>query len=688
MKTTNKTLRRVIVAVASVALLPSSHADTASVVAAANTLIATAEASGANPSVQTNETLTIIKQWTNLPGGTRNGPTIGGGAAALTTDLSTNVPAGQTLSPRAAALALCQEALSAIGYNTMNEIRLADNVIRATDNRQSWNYGNYHIAILGTPSTNTVWELQISGHHLTYNITYNAPYVSATPMFIGTEPPNYTMLANGTNAVVVGYVNNTLTYFVSTPGNANSSTTSTTVDPGVANGTAHAPLETQRAACYNLATAIQADSSVASSAKLSGTYDDVVMGVTMSGGDSNFPFTGTTTYPTGTTGRGVLYSSLSASEKAFVTNMIAAWVNTQAGDIASNLLADYESSAALNATYIGYAPGTGGTADFTANVNQAEKTPINSQHSYIRIDGPRVWIEFVVQQAVAFRNQNFVHYHSIWRDKLADYGNEFGGFLDTTSTSTTYTRPAIITQPVSASISSGDANTFTVAATGTASLYYQWYSNSVAMANATNSTFTASNAATYFVTVANLYGMAASANATLTVSSANTAPVLSVISDYTIDPGYTLAVTNVATDADSPAQTLTFSLPTAPTNAAIDSSTGVLSWRPLIAQANSTNPFSVVVTDSGSPMLSATQSFTVFVNPVTRPTSSTVIYTNDAYTFAVSGTAGLDYSIQGSTNLIDWETLLTTNPTVLPFVWSDTDVSNYPARFYRVLIGP
>ena len=298
-----------------------AHADTASVVAAANTLIATSTASGASPTVKTSTyTLAIAKQWTNLPGGTRNGPTIGGGPAALSTDLSAAVPSGQTVSPRAAAIALAQTALSDFGYNTMNEIRNADDVIRATDNTQSWNYGNYHIAILGTPSTTSAWMLQISGHHLTYNITYNGPYVSATPMFIGTEPPDYysigTDLTTAEEAVVVGTINGTTTYLVSHPYNSSSSTTATTTDPGISSGTHRAPLETQRAAVSALANSIQADSTVASKAKLSGTFSDVVMGVTNSG-DGNFPFINTTpTYPTGTSGRGVLYSSLSAAEQA------------------------------------------------------------------------------------------------------------------------------------------------------------------------------------------------------------------------------------------------------------------------------------------------------------------------------------------------------------------------------------
>jgi hypothetical protein len=47
--------------------------------------------------------------------------------------------------------------------------------------------------------------------------------------------------------------------------------------------------------------------------------------------------------------------------------------------------------------------------------------------SYLRIDGPRVWIEMAVVEAAAYRDQGWVQYHSIWRDKMADYGGEFTG---------------------------------------------------------------------------------------------------------------------------------------------------------------------------------------------------------------------------------------------------------------------
>ena len=304
-------LRRLALLGSALWLAPvAGHADTASVVTAANTYLSVSGQS------TTSYTLTDAKHWTNLPGGTRNGPTIGGGPAALSTDLSDTVASGQTLSPRAAAIALAQTALSDAGYHTMNEIRNADDEIRSTDNTQSWNYGNYHIAILGTPSTTAPWMLQISGHHLTYNITYNGPYVGATPMFIGTEPVKYytigTDLTSTQEAVVKGTINGVTTYLISYPYNSSSSTTSTTTDPGISSATVRAPLETQRAAVSALATSIQADSTNASAGKLSGTFSDVVLGVTNSG-DGNFPFVGTTvTYPTGTTGRGVQIASMTA----------------------------------------------------------------------------------------------------------------------------------------------------------------------------------------------------------------------------------------------------------------------------------------------------------------------------------------------------------------------------------------
>src|SRR5262249_34655664 len=61
----------------------------------------------------------------------------------------------------------------------------------------------------------------------------------------------------------------------------------------------------------------------------------------------------------------------------------------------------------------------------------------------------------------------------------------------------------------------------------------------------------------------------------------NTPPVLAFIGNKSVNEGASLTFTNTATDADVPAQTLTFSLDAgAPAGAGINPNTGVFSWTP------------------------------------------------------------------------------------------------------------
>jgi len=103
---------------------------------------------------------------------------------------------------------------------------------------------------------------------------------------------------------------------------------------------------------------------------------------------------------------------------------------------------------------------------------------------------------------------------------------------------------------------------------------------------------------------------------TITVTPVNDPPLLAAISDQMIDEGSTLIVTAHATDVDSPAEALTFSLVDPPAGAAIDSMTGIFTWMPAEEQGPGTNAIMVVVSDNGSPGLSATQTFMVTVREV------------------------------------------------------------------------
>ncbi|HZF01580.1 MAG TPA: protease pro-enzyme activation domain-containing protein [Methylomirabilota bacterium] len=122
----------------------------------------------------------------------------------------------------------------------------------------------------------------------------------------------------------------------------------------------------------------------------------------------------------------------------------------------------------------------------------------------------------------------------------------------------------------------------------------------------------------------------------------NSTPILSPISDKTIIELATLTFTNTATDADG--DLLLFSLDSgAPTNATINSATGIFSWMPTEAQGSGTNLISVRVTDNGVPPLSAMQTFTVVVSesnlpPVLAPIAGRTIHVGTTLTITNSAT--------------------------------------------------
>ena len=270
---------------------------------------------------------------------------------------------------QAAAVALAEVAAGATGGTLLDELREADEFLVSDGKASSTDYGRglYYFSIHGTPATDAAWMLQIAGHHLAYNFTYGGKCTSATPLFDGVEPTTWTD----------------------------------------SEGKDHAPLEAQRASVVELLTSI----SELSDAKLSGTFSDLVNGPAGGGpggggGDTKFPEQ--LSYPTGTTGRGVNVSSLSTAQVALVKTAIESWVKNVAEPVSTSLLAEYESEEALADTYVGYA----GSADLT------------TQTSYFRVDGPRVWIELTVQGGIVYHDR--VHYHTIWRDKVADYGAEYG----------------------------------------------------------------------------------------------------------------------------------------------------------------------------------------------------------------------------------------------------------------------
>jgi arylsulfatase A len=181
--------------------------------------------------------------------------------------------------------------------------------------------------------------------------------------------------------------------------------------------------------------------------------------------------------------------------------------------------------------------------------------------------------------------------------------------------------------------------------------------------------------------------LSATSTFTLTVTS-NTPPTLAPLSDRTLIAGQRLAFATTASDTDVPAQALTFSLLNPPTGAVVDPSSGAFTWRPTLAQAPSVNVISVKVEDNGVPSLSATQSFTVTVSQPAKPSISNVGMVNQQFTFIVNGDSGPDYTVEASTDLIDWSPIWTNPSPTPPFLFTDPDIMNFSHRFYRVWLGP
>jgi pectate lyase len=173
-----------------------------------------------------------------------------------------------------------------------------------------------------------------------------------------------------------------------------------------------------------------------------------------------------------------------------------------------------------------------------------------------------------------------------------------------------------------------------------------------------------------------------------TTNAPNTTPILTAIPDTNIPAGTTLNFTNTASDSDIPAQTLTYSLLNPPSGASVNSSNGVFNWRPAIVQSGSSNFMKMVVTDNGSPNLSATQAFSVLVTAPASPQVQSSAYSGGSFSFTVGGDIGPDYIVQGSTNLTAWNNLFTNTPSALPFLWTDSGASSFSRRFYRIQLGP
>lgn len=251
--------------------------------------------------------------------------------------------------------------------------------------------------------------------------------------------------------------------------------------------------------------------------------------------------------------------------------------------------------------------------------------------------------------------------------------------------------PVINTHPASQIVGAGGNVLFTVAATGSAPLAYQWHFNGGDIAGATDSSYTRTNvqsadSGSYTVIITNLAGTATSDAAELTV---NSPPALAAIADRTVHAGVTFSITNSATDLDAPPQTLNFSLDAFPPGSGIEPGSGIFTWTPGEADTGTTNTVTVRVTDNGSPSLSHAQSFTVAV--VGAPVILSATISNSIITLTWSAIDGHSYRVQFSEdlNLSDWNDLIDVNatgPTASAVDATSNEFGVSEQRFYRIVV--
>nr|WP_306672428.1 S8 family serine peptidase [Geothrix fuzhouensis] len=222
--------------------------------------------------------------------------------------------------------------------------------------------------------------------------------------------------------------------------------------------------------------------------------------------------------------------------------------------------------------------------------------------------------------------------------------NAVGSTVSNIATLTVLTAPSIGAQPQSTSVVAGQTATFSVTATGTGPLTYQWRKNSAAISGATSSSYTtppvtaADNGATFSVVVTNAQGSVPSGEATLTVL---TAPSIGTQPQSTSVVAGQTATFSVTATGTGP---LTYQW--RKNGAGISGATSSSYTTPAVTAADNGATFSVVVTNAQGSVPSSDATLTVLVAPSigTQPQSSSVVAGQTA-TFSVTatGTGPLTY---------------------------------------------
>ncbi len=204
--------------------------------------------------------------------------------------------------------------------------------------------------------------------------------------------------------------------------------------------------------------------------------------------------------------------------------------------------------------------------------------------------------------------------------------------------------PSITAQPASQTVNAGQTAAFSVTATGTATLTYQWKKGGAAISGATSASYTtpatasSDNGAQFTVTVTNSFGSVTSNAATLTV---NVPPTIS-----TQPASHTVTVGQTATFSVTATGTGTLTYQWKKNGTAISGATSASYTTPATVASDNGASFTVTITGTTGNVTSSAATLTVNAPPsiTTQPASTTVIAGQTAtFSVAAAGTAPLTY---------------------------------------------
>jgi hypothetical protein len=181
--------------------------------------------------------------------------------------------------------------------------------------------------------------------------------------------------------------------------------------------------------------------------------------------------------------------------------------------------------------------------------------------------------------------------------------------------------PSITTEPASQTVTAGQTATFSVAATGTAPLSYQWRKNSAAISGATSASYTtpattsSDNGAQFTAVVSNTAGSVTSSVATLTVSAAVVAPSITTEpASQTVTAGQTATFSVVATG------TAPLSYQWEQNGTAVTGATSASYTTPATTSSDNGAQFTVVVSNTAGSVTSSPAALTVSAANAQTPT--------------------------------------------------------------------